>query len=354
MKKVNYFLFFLYLYFNRNFKSFLKQNIMKYFKFLFLLFFVVAIFSFSCENTTTNNEEENISKQIESEIILETETAKISGTLVLPTTVEPCPVVLIIAGSGPTDRDGNSKLGITAKPYKMISDTLVKYGIATVRFDKRGLAKSYYSGFAEKDLRFDDYVNDAVLWIEKLKNDKRFSKVIVLGHSEGSLIGIIACNKSEADAYISVAGVAQSSDSLLMKQLVSPPYITQVEVDKIFEKLRNNEIATILNPHLKSIFRLSVQPYISSWIAHSPKKEIAKLTIPVLIINGTTDFQVETSEAESLSKANPNAELVIIDGMNHILKDAPQDRAKNTATYANSKLPLNSTFCEKIVQFITK
>ena len=329
---------------------------MKNSKLFFLLFFVAVIISFSCENNNNkkNNEEEDVLKHTESEIFLETETAKIYGTLAFPLSEETCPVVLIIAGSGPTDRDGNSTLGITAKPYKMLSDTLAKYGIATVRFDKRGVAKSYYSEFAEKDLRFENYVDDAVLWIEKLKNDKRFSKVIVLGHSEGSLIGIIACNKLEPDAYISVAGVAQTADSLLTKQIVTPPYITQAEVDKIFEKLRNNETAVVLNKHLQTIFRLSVQPYISSWMAYSPKKEISKLTIPTLIIHGTTDIQVAPSEAKALSKANQNAELVIIDGMNHILKSATQDTARNRATYANSKLPLNNTFCEKIVQFINK
>jgi len=331
---------------------------MKNLKTLFLTFFVIILLAFfSCKSNkqNNNNADNNIEKEIEqtvTEMSVEADSLTIYGTLVTPTQKQTFPVVLIIAGSGPTDRDGNNKLGVSAKPYKMLSDTLIKYGIATLRYDKRAVGQSYSSNIIEKDLRFDDYVNDAILWVEELKKDERFSKVIVLGHSEGSLIGIIASNKSDADAYISVAGLAKSADSLLMEQLTAMPNVTKEEVSQILEKIRNNELAVVKNPDLQSIFRFSVQPYISSWIAYLPKEEIAKLTIPTLIIHGTTDIQVDVSEAEKLAKASSNSKLVIIDGMNHILKNAPADTLKNSATYTNSKLPLNNKFCEEIVSFV--
>jgi pimeloyl-ACP methyl ester carboxylesterase len=259
------------------------------------------------------------------------------------------PVVLIIAGSGPTDRDGNSIAGIRANSYKMIANALATDGIASLRYDKRGIAASVVTGMKEEDLRFDDFVRDAVQWIKVLRADARFSTVTVAGHSEGSLIGMIAAREGGADAFVSIAGVARPAGAVIRDQLkpqlaAMPPVwagsesiLSSLEAGKTVDPLPQ---AVAGLPPLLGLFRPSVQPYLISWFKYSGTDEIAKLKIPVAIIQGTNDIQVGVPEAEALSKAKPDATLVIVDGMNHVLKMAPAERNANAATYMDPSLQL--------------
>lgn len=285
---------------------------------------------------------------------LQRDSITIYGTLALPDVECPCNIVLIIAGSGPTDRNGNNNMGLSTDAYKMLADTLASHGYASLRYDKRGIAKSYYKNFNEFDLTFDLYVNDAIEWIKKLKSDTRFSKIIVLGHSEGSLIGMLAVNSTQADAFISVAGPAESADSLISIQISNQSKELGLEVQKYLKKLKKGEIVAVTNSDLKSLFRPSVQPYLISWFKYSPKEEFAKLTVPSLVIQGNTDIQVDYHEAEKLAEANKTSEMKIIEGMNHILKIADKDTLKNTKTYTNPKLPLAKDFCTEIISFLDK
>src|SRR4030095_6301080 len=140
----------------------------------------------------------------ESPVKLTTPTGTIAGTLTVPASPGKVPVVLIIAGSGPTDRDGNtSALPGKSNAYKMLSAALATSGVASVRYDKRGIGESQAAaGGGEAALRFDIYIDDAAAWVDQLRRDARFSKVIVVGHSEGSLIGMIAARKAKADAFV--------------------------------------------------------------------------------------------------------------------------------------------------------
>ncbi len=291
----------------------------------------------------------------ESEITLKTSTGDISGTLTIPEKPKKSPVVLIIAGSGPTDRDGNSTLGIKTNSYKMLAEEFAGNGISTLRFDKRAIAKSRLAATSESELRFETYINDAVGWINMLKKDKRFSKIIVLGHSEGSLIGIIAAGQAGVSKVISLAGTGVPADTILRKQLKSqlPPQL-MAESDNILDSLRSGKTVSKVNPVLLSLYRPSVQPYMISWIKYDPAAEIKKLKIPVLIIQGTTDIQVSVNDAKLLSAAKPDAQLLIIDNMNHILKEAEADREKNLATYNQPELPLKQGLVKELVSFIKK
>ena len=318
--------------------------------------FIIAVFLtifIACDDSKTN---ENIEESpfYETEIAITPDSVDIFGTLLMPDSVGKFPLVIIVAGSGPTDRDGNNRLGITAKPYFLIADTLVKRGIASFRYDKRAIGKSVVKNLQEKDLRFDTYVNDLVEIIKNFKDDTRFSEIIILGHSEGALIGAVTCNTIEVDKFISVAGTSRPADSILIEQLKQVPDIEKEEVLRIISIIKNGEIATTENATLNSIFRESVQPYMTSWFKFIPKNEYSKLTIPTLIIHGTTDIQVPTSDAEELNSQNSQTTLSIIEGMNHILKNAPADTLKNTETYKNSDLPLNEEFVADIIKFITE
>jgi pimeloyl-ACP methyl ester carboxylesterase len=280
-----------------------------------------------------------------------TPTGTIAGTLLVPAAGGKIPVVLIIAGSGPTDRDGNSSL-LPGKgnTYKMLAEALAAGGVASLRYDKRALGESRAAaGGSEAGLRFDMYVDDAAGWIAQLRADARFSRVIVAGHSEGSLIGMVAANKAHADAFVSIAGIAHRASDVIRDQLRpqigsmpalwqdSESILTSLEQGKIVDPLPASIEAI---PGLALLYRPSVQPYMISWFKYVPSAEIAKLTIPVLLLQGTTDIQVSVDEAKALKAAKPDAELVLIEGMNHVLKTAPADRSQNMATYSNPDLPI--------------
>jgi len=298
-------------------------------------------------------QERNNSVFSESEIVMETSTGQIFGTLVVPGNVKTSPVVLIIAGSGPTDRNGNSPLGVQTNTYKMISENLAENGIASLRFDKRGIAQSRSAMKAESDLRFETYINDVNEWILLLKSDKRFSSIIILGHSEGSLIGMVAAEQSKVDGFISVAGSGRSADLLIKEQLETklPPQLMD-ESNKILDSLKAGKTVSKVNPVLASLYRPSVQPYMISWLRYDPQREISKLKVPVLIVQGTTDLQVPVKDANLLSAAKPDAKLLILENMNHILKESDSDQQKNMATYTNPALPLKSGLTEEIISFI--
>jgi len=289
----------------------------------------------------------------ESEVLLKTATGEISGTLTIPVKPKKSPVVIIIAGSGPTDRDGNSPLGIKTDAYKMLAENFAENGISTLRFDKRAIGKSRAAATSESDLRFETYINDAVEWINLLKKDKRFSKIIVLGHSEGSLIGIVAAEKAGISKFISLAGIGNPADTVLRRQLKGqlPPQL-MAESDAILDSLRNGKQVSKVNPVLVSLYRPSVQPYLISWIKYDPSAEIKKLKVPVLIVQGTTDIQVSVREARLLSTAKPDARLLIMENMNHILKESEADRQKNLETYNNPGLPLKQGLVKELVAFI--
>ena len=290
--------------------------------------------------------------QKEEIVFLTEDSAKIEGTLHIPEAKGKIPVALIIAGSGPTDRDGNNPM-MTNNSLKLIATSLDENGIASLRYDKRGVGASKAAMTSESDLRFDHYVNDAVRWVEFLRKDGRFGDITVIGHSEGSLIGMIAAQEGHVDKFVSLAGAGEPAADLLRTQLSVQPDVLRMS-EPILHMLETGETTENVSPYLFTLFRPSVQPYMISWFKYDPRKEIAKLTQPVLILQGTTDIQVSVEHADKLSKANPAAQLSIIQGMNHILKEAEAEKSKNIETYNMPELPLQKGLMEAIVDFIKK
>ncbi|GAA6767423.1 alpha/beta hydrolase [Flavobacterium sp. CGRL1] len=288
----------------------------------------------------------------ETNVTLKINIDQLYGTLTVPDDVKKCPVALIIAGSGPTDRNGNNPM-MKNNSLKMLTEALAKNGIASLRFDKRGIGESKASTVTESSLVFENYTEDAKSWINFLKQDKRFTQLTVIGHSEGSLIGMIAGAK--ANKFISIAGAGESADKLLKSQISSKSN-KQVEdmTFPIIDSLKAGNKVNKVDPLLNSLFRASIQPYLISWFKYDPQIEIKKLTVPVLIIQGNNDLQVSVKDAENLSQANKNAELVIIDKMNHVLKIIDGDKQANIASYNNENLPVSETMVNKIVSFIKK
>ena len=294
-----------------------------------------------------------VQAQVTDEILtLSTPTGDLKGTLVLPGNGKHFTLLILQPGSGPTDRNGNNPMGIKANSYRLLSEALAEKSIATLLIDKRGIAASALAAKSETDLRFDDYINDLVDWTGFMKKDKRFKKIILAGHSEGSLIAMVAAQKIKVDRYISIAGISQPIENIIAWQIAQQAPKLAPIVDSLFLRLKLGEKLDSVPPYLLSVLRPSVQPYMASWMKYNPCNEIKKLSLPVLIIQGTTDIQVKTEEAEKLHECNPQTSLKIIASMNHILKQAPEDRTQNMQTYSNEKLPVMPELVNAIVDFI--
>jgi len=272
------------------------------------------------------------------------------GTLTMPKSNSKPNVVLIIAGSGPTDRNCNQK-GMNTDAFKMLADSLQNAGIASIRYDKRGSGESVSAAGLGQNLNFNDYVNDAILFVKKLKAENKFGKIFVAGHSEGSLIAMLLANREKIDGYISIAGAGENIANVISRQIKASAPKSSSLADSIIAELKKGKTVKVNDENLVSIFNSSTQPYLISWMAYEPQEEIKKLNIPVLILQGSTDLQVLVADAENLRKAKPTAKYYIIEGMNHVLKNSSADRNENLATYNNPKLPIDTDLCAAIIQF---
>jgi pimeloyl-ACP methyl ester carboxylesterase len=304
--------------------------------------------------------------QVDEPMQLKTTDLSIDGTLTMPAAgAKPVPVVLIIAGSGPTDRNGNNPIpsgqmgSVKANSYKILADSLAKLGIASLRYDKRGIGRSVAPGMTEQGMTFETYIQDAEGWINQLKADKRFSRVVVAGHSEGSLIGMVATRKAKADAYISLAGPGDDIASKLKMQL--RPQLPEADREKVFSALDTLKMGKTLRvlptnyPAIHSLFRPSVQPYMISWMKYDPMAELKRLTVPVMIVQGKRDVQVLESDAENLKKAMPSAQYVLFDEMNHGFKNVSSTSMTEAATsYNDPSQPLTPGLATAIARFVKK
>ena len=284
---------------------------------------------------------------------LETPGGQLFGTLEIPENCQACPVVLFISGSGPTDRDGNQTL-MKNNALKQLALELKKAGIASLRYDKRGVGASKAAMQQESDLRFEQLIDDARSWAQQLQGDTRFGSVLIMGHSEGSLIGMVAAQQSQTQGFISLAGAGLPASDILERQLQeqSPKLAEKAAV--IMQNLQNDRPLGSVPLQLKPLFRNSVLPYMRSWFAYDPRKEIQKLEQAILLVQGEHDLQISTEDAQQLHTAAPEAEIAIIKEMNHILKQAPAERKANLKTYRQGDTPLHPELMPALLDFIQR
>jgi hypothetical protein len=273
----------------------------------------------------------------------------IDGTLTIPENIENSPLVILIQGSGPTDRDGNQRM-MKNDASKKIAHQLAENGIASYRFDKRIFKMNKFK-IKEADLRFEDFVTDVNSILEYFKADKNFGKIILAGHSEGSLIGMLAAQQG-ADAFISLAGPGRSIDKIVVEQLAKQSEELSENARQAFDEMGETGSTSNYSPYLESIFRPSVQPYMRSWMKYDPALEIAKLEVPILIINGSFDLQVDSTDAEILNTAAPNSKLVILKNMNHIFREIKGENLENTKAYNEPNRPLHPELIPVLTDFI--
>tara|TARA_R110002124_G_scaffold25141_34_gene91307 strand:- start:1381 stop:2313 length:933 start_codon:yes stop_codon:yes gene_type:complete len=292
---------------------------------------------------------------VETAVVLPAQPAPLHGTLLAPDGPARA-VAVILPGSGPTDRDGNSpQFGISAQPYRLLARGLADRGIATVRIDKRGIGESAVAGPAEADLRFTTYAQDARAWAAEAAARAGRPCAWLIGHSEGALVALAAAD-DHADSIcglVLLSGAGRPAGVVLREQLargLAEPMKT--EAFDILSELEAGRAVADTPPGLASLFRPSVQPYLMSWLPLDPAALIAAWDGPVLIGQGTTDIQVTVVDAETMATARPDARLVLWEGVNHVLKTAPAERAANVATYADPDLPLAPGIVEDVADFI--
>lgn len=276
----------------------------------------------------------------------------IKGTLFTPEKIsKKTKLVVLIAGSGPTNRYGNQFGGVT-NCLKFLAEDLANKGIAVFSFDKRLFAQMKSGKIDEESMRFEDMVIDAQNVVNYFKSERKFKKIIIAGHSEGSLVGILSSLKN-VNAFISLAGAGRPIDEVLKEQLLKQMPNFENEINENLAQLREGKTfeLTSKNPTIISVFRASVQPYMISWIKYNPTVEIKKLKIPVLIINGTKDLQVPESDARLLKAAYPEATIEIIENMNHLFKETKTEQ-ENMKSYNDGKIPVIPILSEKMADFI--
>lgn len=273
------------------------------------------------------------------------------GDLYQPKTVKAKVLIIQIPGSGIPDRNGNSP-GMENNSLKFLAESLASQH-AVFAFDKRVITQmKAKKEIKEEKMTFQDNVKDLEIIIDYFRNEKKFTKIVLIGHSEGSLVAMLAANK--ADGYISLAGAGRSIDFILKEQLLAQAPFWKEEIEFGLSTLKSQQPYENKNQMLESIFRKSVQPYMMSWMQIDPAVEIKKLQVPILIINGTKDIQVKETEAGLLHQAKPEATLAILQDMNHVLKNIKGDLGENYKSYTDPNLPLHPELSKVILDFISK
>lgn len=262
-------------------------------------------------------------------------------------------LAIIHAGSGPTNKDGNTIGSGKNNSLKMLAEDLADQGIASIRYDKRGIGDNTALMTKEEDLTFDDYVADVKAIADSMTKDERFSTIHLIGHSEGALIMTIAAKQNEVASLTLLAGAGRPIDEILLEQLTaSIPQNLLTESKLALEKLKTGQRVANVSKELQALFRPSVQPYMMSWLQYNPQQELKDVKVPILIIQGKKDIQITEMDANALQGGNSNAKVRYFKDMNHILKDIDGDQQQNIASYTNPDLPLAKGLIEEMVLFI--
>ena len=287
------------------------------------------------------------------DVTLPAHAAPLMGTLTMPAGEASVPGVLIVAGSGATDRNGNQP-GMMNDAYRKLADGLAACGIATLRTDKRGVAFSAAAEPDESNLTIQTYVLDTVSWLAWLRRQPRIASVSLTGHSEGGLIATMAAERMEVAKLVLLEGAGRPAGEILrgqLEQLGLAPVLRR-KADQMITLLEHGDTDDEPPSGLGTLFRPGVQPYLVSWFRLDPVEELAKTRAPGLVIQGTTDLQVDTADAHALADARPGLRLAVIDGMNHVLREAPAAFGPNVATYTDTALPLAPALLPILCRFL--
>jgi pimeloyl-ACP methyl ester carboxylesterase len=268
------------------------------------------------------------------------------------------PVVLIIPGSGPTDRDGNNRLGVTAAPYRMLAEGLAERGISSVRIDKRGMFGSKSAIADPNKVTIADYAADAHAWVASVRKATGAPCTWLLGHSEGGLIALAAAQRSDGICgVITVSGPGRKLGDVIREQLRANPANAPI-LDVALATLAKVEVgesvdSSTLPAALQPLFYNDAQPFLRDLLSQDPAQLASSLKSPLLIVQGDRDIQVTVADAKALAARQPKAKLAILPGVNHVLKvPAADTRDANLATYADAGLAIAPAVVDAVASFV--
>lgn len=301
-------------------------------------YIVLAILILTLKLNAQNYKENNISIN-----------DNIYGSIVEPKSRSNSNLVIFIGGSGPIDRDGNQSF-MKCDMFKKLAYSLSEKGISSFRYDKR-VVTQIRKGKLDKKITFDDFVSDAIAIIDFFQ--LKYNSIVIAGHSQGSLVGLLSI-KEGVSGFISLSGAGRTIDMVIEDQISKTAPMLLEDTKNIFKILRSGKITEDFPLPLYSLFNIEIQPFMISWMQYDPKKIIAKIPIPSLIINGDSDLQVDEKEAKLLYNSAQNSEILIVKNMNHVLVEIEGDELKNVKSYNNPDLKISELVIEKMVEFIER
>lgn len=267
--------------------------------------------------------------------------------------------VLMIPGSGPIDRDGNSPSGLKASTYRLLAEGLAARGWATLRFDKRGMYASAGAVADANAVTIGDYVEDVRSWVTALRKETGARCVWMMGHSEGGLVALAAASdQMEICGLILVATAGRPMGEVLREQIKANPANAPLLSDAMsaIDTLERGQrvVTSGMHPGLQGLFNPAVQGFLISAFSYDPRRLISGISKPVLVLQGARDIQIGEVDARLLHQANPGSKLILLPDVNHVLKSVTSDsRRANLATYAESGQPLAPGVVEAIADFMT-
>lgn len=276
--------------------------------------------------------------------------SNVKGTLLIPENVTKVPLVILFTGSGPNDRNGNSPM-TRNDSHKQLAKALLENGIATYRYDKRTFTQMKTNKI-DPNPTFDQFVQDAQEVIFYFERDPRFTHIILAGHSQGSLVAMLASNK-DVDGFISLAGPSETIDRAIVRQIGMQAPGLDKEAQVIFDKMKSQDaIVKEVPSYLMSVLNPEIQPFMKSWMAYNPSEIINTLKMPILIINGTKDRQVDVTDANALHAAAPASQLLIVDNMGHLFKKVGDNDMENAKSYTDPSFPLHPDLVKAVSDFV--
>jgi pimeloyl-ACP methyl ester carboxylesterase len=276
----------------------------------------------------------------------------LAGTLTTPRTGAPFPTILLLAGSGPHDRD-ETLAG--HKPFLVLADALTRNGYAVLRYDKRGIALSTgdYANATTEDFASDA---EAAITFLKTRRDLNMKKFGIVGHSEGGIIGpmLAVRNPQQISWLVLLAAPALKGEEtlLLQSKLIAEAsglsdaqisaslafdrqayYLVRQEKDSAALEKKLNDLVrasgmtgALPPPALQSQIRMISSPWFRFFLDYDPAATLKKVTCPVLALDGEKDLQVPSAENLPLIQAaleagqNKNFEVMEFPGLNHLFQ----------------------------------
>ncbi|SOB86701.1 hypothetical protein SAMN06297144_1809 [Sphingomonas guangdongensis] len=268
----------------------------------------------------------------------------LAGSLEAGTGTGKGPAVVIIPGSGPTDRDGNSPLGITAGSYRLLAEALAKRGATSIRIDKRGMFGSRAASADGNAATVADYAADARVWAALAAKRAGTRCAWLVGHSEGGLVALVAAQQArDLCGVVLLSAPGRRIVDVMRDQFAANPANAPILSDatRMLDAVEKGGTVTDLPPPLSTMFPLAVQSYLGRLNAYDPAALARSAVVPIVVVQGDADLQVPVADAQRLAGANPKAQLVVVPGVNHVLKRTGSDRSANLRSYADVSLPID-------------